>query len=69
MRQTTPILQLDVKMLRHAIKLYTPKMFKMFQDEYIKMGDCKIFKVNKSDTITKYKFKYRPKKKKKLKRT
>ena len=61
MRQTTLVLRLDVKILRHAIKLYTPKMFKMFQDEYMKMGDCKIFKVSKYDTITKYKFKYRQK--------
>ena len=37
-RQTTPVLQLNVEMLRHAVKLYTPKMFKMFEDEYMKMG-------------------------------
>ncbi|XP_030948879.1 protein FAR1-RELATED SEQUENCE 5-like [Quercus lobata] len=61
MRQTTPVLQLDVEMLRHAVKLYTPKMFKMFQDEYMKMGDCTIFKVSKSDTIIEYKVKYRQK--------
>ena len=48
-------------MLKHAVKLYTPKMFKMFQDEYMKMGDCTIFKVSKSDTIIKYKVKYRQK--------
>ncbi|XP_050259986.1 protein FAR1-RELATED SEQUENCE 5-like [Quercus robur] len=61
MRQTTPVLQLDVEMLRHAVMLYTPKMFKMFQDEYMKMGDCTIFKVSKSDTIIEYKVKYRQK--------
>ena len=58
MRQTTPVFQLDVEILRHAVKLYTPKMFKMFQDEYMKMGDCTIFKVSKSDTINEYKVKY-----------
>ena len=36
-------------------------MFKIFQDEYMKMGDCEIFKVSKFDIITKYKFKYRQK--------
>ncbi|KAM3731039.1 hypothetical protein ACB098_12G132200 [Castanea mollissima] len=61
MRQTTPVLQLDVEMLRHVVKLYTPKMFKMFQDEYMKMGDCKIFKVSKSNSIIEYKVKYRQK--------
>lgn len=58
MRQTTPILQLDVEILRHAVKLYTPKIFKMFQDKYMKMGDCTIFKVSKSYTIIEYKVKY-----------
>ncbi|XP_023929881.1 protein FAR1-RELATED SEQUENCE 5-like [Quercus suber] len=57
-RQTTLVLQLDVEILRHAVKLYTPKMFKMFQDEYMKMRDCTIFKVSKSDTIIEYKVKY-----------
>ena len=33
----------------------------MFQDEYMKMGDCTIFKVSKSDTIIEYKVKYRQK--------
>ena len=53
-------------MLRHVAKLYTPKMFKMFQDEFMKMGDCKIFKVSKSDTIIEYKVKYRQKTQKHL---
>ncbi|XP_030923594.1 protein FAR1-RELATED SEQUENCE 9-like [Quercus lobata] len=31
----------------------------MFQDEYLRMGDCKIYWVNKSDTIKEYKVTYR----------
>ena len=38
----------------------------MFQDEYMKMGDCTIFKVSKSDTIIEYKVKYRQKTQKHL---
>ena len=30
MRQTTPVLQFDFEMLRHAAKLYSPEIFKMF---------------------------------------
>jgi zinc finger SWIM domain-containing protein 3 len=59
MRQTIPVLQVDVEMLRHVVGLYTPEMFQMFQDEYMKIGDCTIYKVSKSDTITEYKVKYR----------
>jgi zinc finger SWIM domain-containing protein 3 len=59
MSQTTPILRVDVEMLRHAVKLYTPEVFQIFQDEYMKMGDCTIYKASKSDTITEYKVKYR----------
>ena len=59
MRQTRPVLQVDVEMLRHAVELYTPEMFQMFQDEYMKIGDCTIYKTSKSDSITEYKVKYR----------
>jgi zinc finger SWIM domain-containing protein 3 len=59
MSQTTPILRVDVEMLRHAVKLYTSEVFQIFQDEYMKMGDCTIYKASKSDTITEYKVKYR----------
>ena len=59
MRQTIPVLQVDVEMLRYVVGLYTPEMFQMFQDEYMKIGDCTIYKVSKSDTVTEYKVKYR----------
>uniref|UniRef100_A0A2N9GWH9 SWIM-type domain-containing protein n=1 Tax=Fagus sylvatica TaxID=28930 RepID=A0A2N9GWH9_FAGSY len=59
MRQTIPVLQVDVEMLRYVVGLYTPEMFQMFQDEYMKIGDCTIYKVSKSDAVTEYKVKYR----------
>jgi zinc finger SWIM domain-containing protein 3 len=43
-------------MLRDAMKLYTSKMF---QNEYMKMGDCTIYKASKFDIVTEYKVKYR----------
>ena len=45
-------------MLRHAAKLYTLEIFKMFQDEYVKIVDCTIYKASKSDSITEYRVKY-----------
>jgi zinc finger SWIM domain-containing protein 3 len=35
MSQRVPVLQVDVEMLRHVVKLYTPQMFQMFQNEYM----------------------------------
>nr|XP_023875960.1 protein FAR1-RELATED SEQUENCE 9-like [Quercus suber] len=61
MRQTTPVLLFDFEMLRHAAKLYTLEIFKMFQDEYVKIVDCTIYKANKSNSITEYRVKYRNK--------
>ncbi|XP_065636333.1 protein FAR1-RELATED SEQUENCE 5-like [Quercus suber] len=61
MRQTTPVLLFDFEMLRHAAKLYTPEIFKMFQAEYVKIVDCTIYKASKSDSITEYRVKYRNK--------
>ena len=42
MRQTTPILLVDFNMLRDVVELYTLEIFKMFQDEYVKIVDCTI---------------------------
>ena len=58
MRQTKPILQSNVEMLRHVVELYTLENFQMFQEEYMKIADCTIYKANKSDTIIEYKVKY-----------
>ncbi|XP_065636562.1 protein FAR1-RELATED SEQUENCE 5-like [Quercus suber] len=54
MRQTTLVLLFDFEMLRHAAKLYTSEIFKMFQDEYVKIVDCTIYKASKFDSITEY---------------
>ena len=59
MRQTTPVLLVDIVMLRHATKLYTPEIFQMFQAEYFKIGDCTSFKAKRYDGITEHKVKYR----------
>ena len=59
MRQTTSVLLFDFEVLRHAAKLYTPEIFKMFQDEYVKIVDCTIYKASKFDSITEYRVKYR----------
>ncbi|KAL0010519.1 hypothetical protein SO802_005627 [Lithocarpus litseifolius] len=59
MRQTKPVLRVDLEILGHAVEFYTPEIFSMFQDEYLKMMDCKIYRVNKSDTIKEYKVTYR----------
>ena len=61
MRQTTPVLLFDFEMLRHATELYTPEIFKMFQDVYVKIVDCTIYKASKFDSITEYIVKYRNK--------
>ncbi|KAK9992324.1 hypothetical protein SO802_027309 [Lithocarpus litseifolius] len=53
------VLRVDLEMLGHAAEFYTLEIFPMFQDEYLKMGDCKIYWVNKSDTIREYKVTYR----------
>ena len=42
MRQTIPILLVDFKMLRDIVELYTPEIFKMFRDEYVKIEDYTI---------------------------
>ena len=58
MRQTTLVLLFDFEMLRHVAKLYTPEIFKMFQDEYVKIVDCTTYKASKSDSITEHRVKY-----------
>ncbi|KAK2968198.1 hypothetical protein RJ640_001030 [Escallonia rubra] len=55
MRQTSPVLIANVEMLRHAVEVYTPKMFNMFQYEYTKAWDYSIHKVSKSENVSDYK--------------
>ncbi|XP_050223470.1 protein FAR-RED IMPAIRED RESPONSE 1-like [Mercurialis annua] len=55
MRERVPVLQVNVEMLRHASKIYTPAVYKMFQDEYMKVLDCVMHRVDKSEFVTSYK--------------
>ncbi|CAN1131790.1 Protein FAR1-RELATED SEQUENCE 5 [Linum perenne] len=58
MRDTSPMLKVNVEMLRDAPMIYTPQVFQMFQEEYIKALDCSIDKTNKTADHTEYKVKY-----------
>ncbi|XP_055960939.1 protein FAR1-RELATED SEQUENCE 5-like [Mercurialis annua] len=55
MRERVPVLQANVEMLRHTSKVYTPAVYKMFQSEYMKVLDCVMHKVDKSESVTSYK--------------
>ncbi|CAL1403116.1 unnamed protein product [Linum trigynum] len=58
MRDTRPVLKTDVEMLRHASEVYTPKFFKLFEEEYMKVWDCTIDKISKTEGRVEYKVKY-----------
>ncbi|CAN1849458.1 Protein FAR1-RELATED SEQUENCE 5 [Linum perenne] len=58
MRDTSPMLKVNVEMLRDASVIYTPQVFQMFQEEYIKALDCSMDKTNKTEDQTEYKVKY-----------
>ncbi|KAL6293996.1 hypothetical protein ACE6H2_002138 [Prunus campanulata] len=58
MLQTTPVLLLSVEMLRHGVEVYTPDVFKLFQEEYKRILDYNIYKVGKSEMTTEYKVSY-----------
>ncbi|XP_058079325.1 protein FAR1-RELATED SEQUENCE 5-like [Magnolia sinica] len=54
MRQSTPILYVDVEMLMEAAKAYTPEVFKMFQNEYKKFLSHTIHKSGEFDTVLEF---------------
>ncbi|CAN1159839.1 Protein FAR1-RELATED SEQUENCE 5 [Linum perenne] len=58
MRNTSPVLKTNVEILRQASKIYSPKVFKMFEDEYVKAWDCTIEKISKAGTKVEYKVIY-----------
>lgn len=58
MLQTTLVLLLGVEMLRHRVKVYTPEVFKLFEEEYKRILDYNIYKVGKSEMTTEYKVSY-----------
>ncbi|KAK9913032.1 hypothetical protein M0R45_036858 [Rubus argutus] len=59
MMQTSPVLYGNVEMLQHAEEVYTPKNFKLFQQQYTSIGDYVANKVSKSDMKYEYKVSYR----------
>ncbi|XP_058078167.1 protein FAR1-RELATED SEQUENCE 5-like [Magnolia sinica] len=58
MKQSTPVMFLDVKMLKEAAKVYTPKVFEMFQDEYKKILSHSIFKRGEFGTVAEFRIIY-----------
>ncbi|CAN0875084.1 hypothetical protein LINGRAHAP2_LOCUS10626 [Linum grandiflorum] len=55
MRDTRPVLKVDVEMLRHASRIYPPKFFNMFQEDYVKGLDRTIGKIiqNEDEVVDK----------------
>ncbi|CAL1355698.1 unnamed protein product [Linum trigynum] len=58
MRDTRLVLKADVEMLRHASEVYTPKVFKLLEEEYLKAWDCTIDKIGKTEGQEEYKVRY-----------
>ncbi|XP_059638968.1 protein FAR1-RELATED SEQUENCE 5-like [Cornus florida] len=55
MMQSMPDLLTNVETLRHGAEIYTPKIFKLFQEEYMRLGDYNIYKVAKEGSKVEYK--------------
>ncbi|KAK1566860.1 hypothetical protein Q3G72_004968 [Acer saccharum] len=47
MMQTSLMLVTNAEMLQHAVDIYTPEVFKLFQKEYIGILNCYIYEVAK----------------------
>jgi zinc finger SWIM domain-containing protein 3 len=41
--QSTPKLKSDLRILRHAAKIYTPAMYKVFEEQVMQTLNCDIF--------------------------
>ncbi|KAL6289829.1 hypothetical protein ACE6H2_007339 [Prunus campanulata] len=52
--QSSPTLSFPVEILKHAANVYTPKVFKLFQDELCKAYDCALHFNGEMGTISKY---------------
>lgn len=52
--QTTPIMAVDADILQHAVIVYTPKSFQMFQTEALKIWKCVIQQIEEESTVIKY---------------
>ncbi|XP_059626986.1 protein FAR1-RELATED SEQUENCE 5-like [Cornus florida] len=55
MMQSMPDLLTNVETLCHGAKIYTPKIFKSFQEEYMRLGDYNIYKLAKEGLKAEYK--------------
>ncbi|KAF2939552.1 hypothetical protein DAI22_03g203866 [Oryza sativa Japonica Group] len=55
--QTTPKLKAELNILRHASRVYTAAMFKIFQDQVLQTLNCDIFFCASSDAEKVYKIK------------
>ena len=58
MMQTSPMLVTNAEMLQHAVDIYTPEVFKLFQKEYIGILNCYIYEVAKFGMTYEYKATY-----------
>ncbi|KAM1242800.1 hypothetical protein ACFX2G_035114 [Malus domestica] len=58
MMQTTQMLLTIVEMLRHAAEIYAPKVYRLFQKEYMCILNYNIYKVGKSTMTYEYKVTY-----------
>lgn len=56
-RQHTPSLKSDLRILRHAAKVYTPAVFKLFQEQVMQTLNCDLFYSGDIDAEKVYKIK------------
>jgi zinc finger SWIM domain-containing protein 3 len=55
--QSTPSLKSNLRMLRHASKIYTPAVYKVFEEQVLQTLNCDIFYCSDSDNEKVYKIK------------
>ncbi|KAK2640944.1 hypothetical protein Ddye_022707 [Dipteronia dyeriana] len=58
MMQTSPMLVTNAEMLQDVVDIYTPKVFKLFQKEYIGILNCYIYELVKFGMTYEYKVTY-----------
>ena len=55
--QSTPKLKSDLRILRHAARIYTPAIFKIFQEQVMQTLNCDLFYCGDSNAEKEYKIK------------
>ncbi|XP_050374583.1 protein FAR1-RELATED SEQUENCE 5-like [Argentina anserina] len=58
MLQTSLMLIVEVAILQHARDMYTPEAFQLFQNEYTRSLNYKVYKVGKKEETSEYKVSY-----------